>query len=100
MANRACSSTTNDLIDFSATLAGPRLTSLSLDTVATPGTIFSAPESFHVTSLLDPFGAHTQIDGNAITTGTVTLIPEPGTLGLMGTGLTGILALVRKRLRI
>ena len=26
--------------------------------------------------------------------------PEPGTLGLMGTGLIGILALVRKRLRI
>jgi hypothetical protein len=29
-----------------------------------------------------------------------TQAPEPGTLGLMGTGLIGILALVRKRLRI
>jgi hypothetical protein len=93
--------TTNDLIDFSATLAGPRLTSLSLDTVATPGTIFSAPEAFHVTSLFDLDGAYTTGNvGIVLTQGSVTLIPEPGTLGLMGTGLIGILALVRKRLRI
>jgi len=32
--------------------------------------------------------------------GGFTTVPEPGTLALMGTGLIGILAFARKRLRI
>jgi len=93
--------TINDLTDFSATLTGSALTStLSLDTIAKAGTLTNlVPQSFHVTSLA-LFGAYTDVDGTHATQGTVTLVPEPGTLGLIGTGLIGILPWVRKRLRI
>jgi hypothetical protein len=94
---------TNDLIGFSATLTGSALTStLSLDTVATASSLPGlAPESFHVISLALPYGAYTAVGtGEVVTQGPVTLVPEPDTLVLIGTGLIGILPFVRKRLRI
>jgi hypothetical protein len=95
---------TNDLINFSAMLTGSALTSLSLDTAATaPRPLFLAPQSFHVTALGPvPFGAYTTVGTGfeIVTDGPVTVVPEPGTLGLMGTGFIFISALVRKRLRI
>jgi hypothetical protein len=39
------------------------------------------------------------IIGNLVGTGVLTTVPEPGTLGLMGTGLLGLAGLVRRRLK-
>jgi hypothetical protein len=96
---------TNDLTNFSAMLTGSALTSLSLDTAATAAwPLFLAPQSFHVTALgIVPFvSAYTTVGTSfdIVTEGRVTVVPEPGTLGLIGTGCIFISALVRKRLRI
>ncbi|MBZ5657199.1 MAG: PEP-CTERM sorting domain-containing protein [Acidobacteriia bacterium] len=87
-----------NLIDFSAVITGSRFTSsLSLDTVATPGTnpIF-LPESFHIISLARNDAYTANAFGDILTVGDARLTPEPTSIILVATGFLGIVSRIRK----
>lgn len=53
--------------------------------------------SGHFTSL--QIDVSFKLQGGVVKSGTITLVPEPGTLALFGTGLMGLAGLVRRRLK-
>ena len=50
-------------------------------------------------TLANGLGFTTQIDKHGDVSGTALITPEPGTLGLLGTGLVGLAGIVRRKMR-